>query len=187
MAVDGDKGKLADKGDVTLENGRVRVEWYLWGGERPAIHSYAKKNGYVAVRYKGELFELTSKKAHFRWFGLIEREVQTNVTLVIEPQLSEGGNGRWGVHPDQSRNRLNFTGDGQKGVSLPLSDWGEQFADDLPASIMAAIRAARRDIEGTIEDEEYRKRLQDRFGDRWKYKALVKRSHERKGGSRHGR
>ena len=174
VGVDGEKGKLADSGHVMLDEGRVRVEWYLWEGERPAIHSYAKKNGYVAVRYKGELFELTSKKAHFRWFGLIESEVQKNVTLIIEPQLSEGGNGRWGVHPDQSRNRLNFTGNGQKGVSLPLSDWGEQFADDLPDPIIAAIRAARRDIEGTIEDEEYRKRLQDKFGDRWKYKTLVK-------------
>ncbi len=180
VAVDGENGKLADRAHLMLDEGRVRVEWYLWEGERPAIHSYAKKNGYIAVRYRGELFELTSKKAHFRWFGLIESEVQKNVTLIIEPQLSEAGNGRWGVHPDQSRNRLNFTGNGQKGVSLPLSDWGEQFADDLPEPIVAAIRAVRRDIEGTIEDEEYRKRLQDRFGDRWKHKTLVKSRHEKK-------
>src|SRR6185437_2010540 len=50
----GDHGKLAASGELPLDDGRVRAEWYLWEGERPAIHSYARKPGYIAIRYKGE-------------------------------------------------------------------------------------------------------------------------------------
>jgi hypothetical protein len=79
------------------------------------------------------------------------------------------------VHPDQSRNRLIFSGDGQKGIALPLSDWGLEFAENLPEPIYDAVRRARGDMSGSIEDEEYRKRLQDKFGQRWRIKVLVSR------------
>ena len=69
-----------------LDDDRVALEWYLWAGERPNVDSYAKKTGYIAVKYKGELFQLTSHKAHFRWFGVIESKVQQNLTLILEPQ-----------------------------------------------------------------------------------------------------
>src|SRR5437867_798823 len=44
----------------------------------------------------------------------------------------------------------------------------------MPAAIIDAIRAARGDLGGSVEDEEYRKRLQERFGNRWTMKVLVK-------------
>jgi hypothetical protein len=168
------KGKLADANFVMLDNSRVLAEWYLWDGERPAIHSYAKKNGYIAIRYKGELFQLTASKVHFRAFGIIESEVQQNLTIVLDPQLYQANNGRWGVHPDQSRNRLIFTGNGEKGVDIPLADWGLEFAEKMPDAIREAIRNARGEGSGSIEDEEYRKRLQDKFGARWTTKGWVK-------------
>jgi len=167
-------GRLGASDIVLLDDERVVAEWYLWDGERPAIHSYAKKTGFIAVRYNGELFHLTSGKVVFRSFGIIESKVQQNLTIVLEPQLYQASNGRWGVHPDQSRNRLIFTGNGEKGVELPLSDWGLEFAEDLPAAVLIAIRNARGDGAGSIEDEDYRKRLQDKFGDRWRMKMLVK-------------
>ena len=77
------------------------------------------------------------------------------------------------MHPDQSRNRLIFTGNGDKGVATPVSDWALEFADSLPSEILAAIREARGEIAGSIEDDEYRRRLQDRFGSRWSTKRLV--------------
>ena len=52
-----DKGKLAAFGAVPLDDRRVTAVWYLWEGERPAIHSYARKPGYIAIHYKGELYE----------------------------------------------------------------------------------------------------------------------------------
>ena len=79
----------------------------------------------------------------------------------------------WGVHPDQSRNRLIFTGNGEKGVELPVSEWGMEFAENIPEPIMDAIRRARGGVSGSIEDEDYRKRLQDKFGNRWRMKVLV--------------
>jgi hypothetical protein len=167
-------GRHAAAGELALAGGRLTAEWYLWEGERPAVHSYAKKGGYVAIRYRDELFELTSNKAHFRWFGVIESKVQQNLTIILEPQLFDGAdNNLWGVHPDQSRNRLNFSGEGEKGVAVPLADWGLEFAENLPQEVLEAIRAARGQGTGSLEDEEYRKRLQDKFGDRWTMKALV--------------
>lgn len=166
-------GKLASSGTVALDNGRVPAHWYLWEGDRPAIHSYARKPGYIAVRYKDELFELTSHKAHFRWFGIADSKIQQNLSIVLEPTLFEPQISNWGIYPDQSRNRLIFTGNGEKGVGMPLSDWGFDFSDNMPDEIRDAIMKARGDGDKTLEDEEYRKRLQDKFGNRWLTTQLV--------------
>jgi hypothetical protein len=173
--VKGQAGGPRGRGLLLLDEERVIAEWYLWLGERPHIDSYAKKGGYVAVKYKGELFQLTSNKVHFRWFGVVESKVQQNLTIILEPQLyTTRDSSRWGVHPDQSRNRLIFTGNGEKGVDLPIPDWGLEFAENIPDSILQAIHEARGDQSGSIDDEEYRRRLQDKFGDRWKVKVLAK-------------
>ena len=149
------------------------AEWYLWEGKRPFVHMYARESGYVAVRYNDELYSLSPGKVQFRMFGVVESKVQQNLTIILEPQHFSIENGRWGVHPDQSRNRLNFTGDGEKGAELPLHDWGVEFARNMPPQIEAAIMAARGENSGSIEDEEYRKRLQDKFGNRWVVRQLV--------------
>jgi hypothetical protein len=167
------EGKLAANDALFLDEERVTVEWFLWEGKRPQVHDYAKEGGYIAVRYKDELYSLTSSKVDFRAFGIVESKVQQNVTIIIEPQHFGIENGRWGVHPDQSRNRLLFTGDGEKGAELPLRDWGAEFAQDIPQPIMDAILTARGENTGSLEDEEYRKRLQDKFGSRWTVRQLV--------------
>jgi hypothetical protein len=172
--IQGKEGALEKKGRVELDEGRVTAEWYLWRGKRPTVHTYAREGGYVAVRYKDELFELTYSKPHFRWFGIIEGKVQQLLTIILEPPLFHANDGRWGVHPDQSRNRLIFSGNGEKGIAPPLADWGAEFAEHLPDEILAAIRAARGDLTGSLDDDEYRKRLQDRFGNRWTVKGLVR-------------
>lgn len=166
-------GKVRETGVLLLDGERVTADWYLWEGERPAVHSYAKKAGYIAIRYKDELFQLTQNKAHFRWFGIVESKVQQNLTIILEPQHYDAAGGRWGVHPDQSRNRLIFSGGGDKGVEIPMSEWGHDFAGQMPDGILQAIREARGDTSASIDDEDYRKRLQDRFGKRWTVKALV--------------
>jgi hypothetical protein len=176
--VEAQEGKLAARGNLHLDEERVLAKWYLWEGLRPEVGSYAKKGGYVAIRYKGELFQLTSSKVHFRWFGVIESKVQQNLTIILSPAHYQTSNGRWGVHPDQSRNRLIFTGNGEKGVDIPLADWGLEFAEQMPDAIMDAIRKARGDLAGSIEDDDYRKRLQDKFGERWRVKVLVQAKEE---------
>lgn len=167
------RAKLGVADVLMLDGARVTAEWYLWDGERPSIHGYAREVGYIAVRYKGELFHLTSSKVHFRSFGIIESKVQRNLSIVLEPEIYQATNGRWGVHPDQSRNRLIFTGNGEKGIELPQSDWGLEFAENLPNAIVEAIRKARGEGSGSVDDEDYRKRLQDKFGSRWRTKVFV--------------
>lgn len=166
-------GKLSSTDIALLAEDRVIVEWYLWEGERPEIHTYAKEGGYIAVRYNDELFQLTSSKVNFRHFGIIESAVQTNLTLILEPQHYKEGGLLWGIHPDQSRNNIIFTGNGERGAQIPLVDWGMEFASKMPEPIHDAIRKARGGMTGSINDEDYRKRLQDRFGKRWTMKMLV--------------
>ena len=166
-------GKLAASDKMQLDEDRVAVEWYLWHGERPHVDSYARKSGYIAVRYNDELFHISSGKVQFRWFGVVESKVQQNLTIILEPQHYRSENDRWGVHPDQSRNRLLFTGDGEKGAEPPLHDWGLAFAQNMPQPILDAIMATRGEEGGTIKDDEYRKRLQDKFGQRWTIRQLV--------------
>lgn len=167
-------GKLKASDSLDLQDGKVKAEWYLWEGERPAIHSYAQKQGYVAIRYGGELFELTQHKVDFRHFGIIEAKVQQALTIILEPAQYEPGETPWGIHPDQSRNRLIFTTESVRGVSIPLADWGLDFASNIPDIILQAIQEARGDMSGSIEDEAYRKRLQDKFGSRWTLHRFVK-------------
>ena len=40
-------GMLAGSGTSKLRDG-TKVDWFLWDGDRPAVHSYAAKNGYIA-------------------------------------------------------------------------------------------------------------------------------------------
>lgn len=167
-------GIAPQTGMIALDDERVILEWYLWEGKRPAVDSYAKKGGYIGVRYNDEIFQLTANKAHFRWFGIVESKVQQNLTLILEPQHYQPSNGQWGIHPDQSRNRIIFTGNGEKGGEVPLSDWGTEFLEKMPEAIREAIQKARGDLAGALTDEDYRKRLQDKFGNRWKIKVLVK-------------
>jgi len=79
----------------------------------------------------------------------------------------------WGVHPDQSRHRLIFTGNGEKGAALPLADWGNEFSELMPQEIRDAILKSRGEGPNSLTDEEYRKRLQDKFGNRWITTQLV--------------
>jgi hypothetical protein len=174
--ITGRDSKLAATGVVPLDQNRVNAHWYLWEGERPAVHSYAKKSGYIAVKYKDELFELTNHKAHFRWFGVADAKVQSNLFFILEAQLFDPQVGMWGVHPDQSRNRLNFTGNGDKGAPIPMVDWGNEFSELMPEEIREAILKARGEGSNTLTDDEYRKRLQDKFGSRWITTQLVQSS-----------
>jgi hypothetical protein len=181
--VSASSGRLTAAKTLPIDENRVQAHWYLWEGDRPAIHSYAKRPGYIAVKYKDELFELSSHKAHFRWFGIADAKVQQNLTIILEPNLFDPQIAMWGVYPDQSRNRLVFTGNGEKGVGMPLSDWGFDFSDKMPQEIRDAILKARGDEDSSLTDEEYRKRLQDKFGDRWLTTQLVQ-ARENEGGTR---
>ncbi|MCC7542088.1 MAG: ATP-binding protein [Deltaproteobacteria bacterium] len=68
-SVQSDKGKLDAHHTMVLEDG-TELDWYLWKGERPNVHSYAHKNGFIAALYKNELYDTYSHAARYRSFGI---------------------------------------------------------------------------------------------------------------------
>lgn len=72
--------------------------------------------------------------------------MQANLTIILEPNLFDPQIAMWGIYPDQ---RLVFTGNGEKGVGMPLSDWGFDFSDNMPQEIRDAIQKARGDDDNT--------------------------------------
>jgi hypothetical protein len=162
-------GKRDAHGTVALSDG-TEVEWFLWKGKRPDVHSYAAKSGYIGALYKNELYNVTAHHSSYRSFGIVEQAVRQNVWLIVKPPVL--GDGKHGVYPRNDRNALLLRGGPYAGRELPVADWANEFADNMPAAIMAAITAAQTRGDGTIEDAAWRDRLIERFGSRWRHLKL---------------
>jgi hypothetical protein len=165
-------GAVAHSGTMDIDQGRVKLHWYLWEGVRPKYGAYAEEKGYMGIRYMRELYETEGKKVRFRHFGIIETQVTDRLTILLEPQRAKAALD-WGVYPNQARSRLEFCDGVTKQTELPWSSWGEEFHRSMPEPIKAAIAKARGEGQGELNDEEYRKRLQELFGDRWRVKVEV--------------
>jgi hypothetical protein len=170
VAASFEKGKLASRGTVPLSDG-TDIDWFLWNGDRPDIHSYAAKNGYIAAVYDDELYDITSHHSTYRSFGITESAVRSKVWLIARPPIYIPGS--WGVYPRGDRNSLLVQGGARAGNPLPLSDWGAEFSDNMPDPIRDALHDARSGTSGTITDTAWRDRLADRFGSRWKVARLL--------------
>src|SRR5207249_8251808 len=126
----------------------------------------AHKIGYIAARYTGELYDTQQHFSNFRSFGITQKEVRSNLTLIAVPPRA--GKGAYGVYPDTARNALKIQGTKQAGEPLPWAKWAEEFAADLPEAIRKAIaKAGPKDSSGSIADPSWKDRLIDRFGRRW--------------------
>lgn len=158
------RGGLADEGTVELSDG-TEVAWYLWSGERPEIHDYAPKWGFVGVLYRGELYDLANHPSRFRQFGISEKEVRERVWLVMKPKEYDPATRR-GVYPRGDRSALALAG--RPEAALPWDSWGLEFLEKLPDAIRGAIHAASGGNSSTIDDPDWRRRLADRFGSLWK-------------------
>jgi len=159
-------GGLAASGTVDLIDG-TKVDWYLWEGKRPAVQSYAAISGYIGTLYKNELYDVTSHHSTYRSFGVTESAVRQNLWLIINPPLL-GVDGKHGIYPRTDRNGLLLKGGVDAGGPLPIADWGNEFADNIPEALLEAIKRARQGETGEIQDEAWRERLAERFGSRWR-------------------
>lgn len=157
-------GELADAGVELLSDGTA-IHWYLWSGERPKVHSYAQKSGFIAALYRNELYDTQTHVSNFRTFGITHSSVRGNLTLIAVPPKTDGTTG---VYPDTARNALKIQGSKRAGEPLPWSDWGQEFAQRLPTAIRKALASAGSASTGTLQDQSWRTRLVDRFGARWK-------------------
>lgn len=133
------------EGKMYFDAGKTLVMWSLWEGERSDNHSYAYQDGYIAVKYKNELYHVVPY-SHITWrlFGINATEVKKNLSIIIEPQHFSEEN-QEGVHPDQTRSHLLYSSHDKKGVAeMPWSSWGQQFVQNLcdAPEIYAAIKAA---------------------------------------------
>ncbi|MBO6940943.1 MAG: hypothetical protein JJ863_38565 [Deltaproteobacteria bacterium] len=162
-------GKLAASGTLTMGDG-TELDWYFWEGDRPMVHSYAQRSGYIAALYDNELYDPQTKAAHFRRFGIVDRSIRENVTLIVRPpSLADGV----GVYPDTARASLKVMGSKDAGGPLPWAEWGEEFAHEMPEALRKAIIAATSGSSGSLSDPQWRERLKDRFGKRWKSTRYV--------------
>ncbi len=158
-------GELAHSGELELSDGTT-ICWYLWEGDRPHVHSYAHRSGFIAALYKDELYDVKTHHASFRRWGINQSAVRKNLFLIaVPPQLDGGG---YGVYPDTARNALRIKGNRRAGEALPWDEWGDEFARNLPAPIVAALRATVESESGTLSDDRWSERLASKFSDRWK-------------------
>jgi hypothetical protein len=164
-------GGITATGTVTLRDGSD-VDWYLWEGARPQVGSYAALGGFIGALYRNELYDVSSHPATFRSFGISESGVRSRLWLIVRPPEAVEGSKQFGVYPSTDRNDLRILGGPNAGLSLPMNEWGSEFADKMPDEILQAIKLARANGEGTITDETWRERLADRFGSRWRIVRL---------------
>lgn len=158
------------RGTVVLEDGTA-IDWYLAGGERSKVDSYAHAKGFMAALYRNELYDTRTHAAHYRSFGITQAEVRGALTLIARPPMSDG---RYGVYPDTARNALKIQGTKRAGEPLPWAEWAQEFAERMPPEIVAALAKATPTRTGSLADQSWRDRLAARFGARWSTLRYVK-------------
>ena len=171
------RGRLKASGSAPLADGTF-VDWYLWNGDRPSIHSYAAEGGYIAALYDRELYDVTNHHSTYRSFGVLESAVRSKLWLILRPPAFDEKGDVSGVYPRGDRNSLLVMGGPHAGDPLPINDWGAEFAEEMPTEIRDAIREARAGGTGTVNDDAWKERLAERFGSRWRLTKL----RARKGG-----
>jgi uncharacterized lipoprotein YmbA len=163
-------------GRVPLSDG-TEVEWLLvqpdpdkvLGGYLGAFAS----RGRIAVVHHGEVYEPSDHHSTYRQHGIASATIAKKVTLFyhVKPlALEEPIKGETLVYDTTGRSSL-LANNAQP---LPREKWAEEFARDLPEEIIEEMRAERENevIEASVEDEEAARRLQARFGVRWRLAIL---------------
>ncbi|MER6575280.1 hypothetical protein [Nonomuraea sp. NPDC001023] len=145
----------------------AKIHWWLWREDRPNLFSgHFPNNGYIAALYDNELYDRSDHVATFRSFGISNKEVRAKLWIIVEPEPFDSVI-KAGVYPDSSRSRLLVQGGALAGASLPMAEWGAEFADHLPEEIANALAAANAGGTGSL-DAAWRDRLLERFGSRWR-------------------
>lgn len=107
------------------------------------ISSY--NNGFIAVKYKNELYNLETGKRASRQWGIIADEVMSQVKIiVIPPEYDPKTN--YGVFPNEGRDTLMIE-DGSKDQEtkvLDLKEIREYYVDNMPQEVSDAIDNALR-------------------------------------------
>lgn len=167
------KGTVSSQGALGLPGG-VGGLWWLRDDTELSL-DYAPSQGFVGVLYRNELFDISSHPSTFRAFGIPNASIRRRLYVVLEPALAGASDGVDGVYPNTSRNGLlirDASGE-RAGDRIPVAEWGEQFAEYMPAEVREAIAAAlsgkdtRDDLDASL-----REKIAARFSSRWSVTRL---------------
>ncbi len=156
-------------GALTANHG-TEIRWYLTDEPDVSTGSYRPKKPMIMVAYEGEAYESKDDWRVYRRFGVTD-DVRNRLWLVITPPKLMPGSTAWGVTPQASRGRLICKG----GTELPWDDWFDLFYREMPEAVRKAIEESRStDAAGGAEERRERlKRIQAKFGSRWRPVTLV--------------
>jgi hypothetical protein len=165
-----------EQGSLEIDQHGTRLDWYLWTGEKPRTYHYAPATGFIAVMYDGELYNQTTHSNTFRSFGIGSDKVKQNLWLIIKP-IPHDKEKKAGVYPRGDRNGLFW----HAGRNLPTAAWSDYFCLHMPQPIVRALREARGETTGAVDDESLRQRLAARYATMWQ---IPRRRHDPRGGER---
>jgi hypothetical protein len=151
---------------MLVDNGRVVIDWYLWSvPDKSYRDNRGPRTGSISVLYKNELYNQLNRHDSFRSFGICEAVVRNNLWLVIRPpEFSPGNN--VGVYSRSDRSALLLGGTKSGADELPITQWAEEFANNMPVPIIEALKEARKDKPTSLEDDAWLQKMLGRFGPR---------------------
>jgi len=121
------RGAITVDGDLP-----ALIEWYLLtpSAERTATTSGVRSRSTLAARFQSELFEPSDVSRYWAAFGIPMKSVRDRLVIIVEPID--------GVEMDTARTHL-VRG---RGRSVPWTEWGRMFADQMPAEIAALMETS---------------------------------------------
>jgi hypothetical protein len=152
-------GKIVDEGVLPIDH--AEILWFLRDGVIETS-SQAQFRGYIALLYKNELYQSTTHANTFRQWG-IPASIKNNVFIIVRPREFDGHSG---VYPDSSRTTLKMGGAGG-GRDVPTAEFADNFRQNMPKVIADLIRAQHQ-ADGDFDDDEWRRKLLERFGSKWR-------------------
>jgi len=156
-------GDVAHRGCVEVGGGLAKVHWFLRSGTPTQNTSVAMYRGYIGHLYKNEIYTILNHPSSFRSFG-IPGWLKENLFLIVEPIEF---NGTSGAYPNDARTQL-LLGGRESGRALPVVEWANEFANNLPQPIVQKISEHFEGMNGTIRDDRWKARLAERFGFLWR-------------------
>ena len=166
-------GKLAATGVVPFDRDRVHAHWYLWEGDRPGSIPTRRSlaTSPSSTRTSSSSFPPTRRTS--AGSGSPTRRCSRTSSIVLEPNSLTHRSRMWGVlsRPEPEPPRLHRQRrQGSWHAALRL---GHSSSPRICPRKFATRSSRRSGRQHSLEDEEYRKRLQDKFGSRWLTTQLV--------------
>ena len=148
------------KEPITKVNQTIKYEAI---NKRFDITSY--NNGFIAVKYKNELYNLETGKRASRQWGIIADEVMSQVKIIVVPPEYDPKT-NYGVFPNEGRDTLMME-DGNKDQEtkvLDLKEVREFFIDNMPQEVSDLIdNALKKKMNFKHSDEEIFKKYKFLF------------------------